>query len=200
MLKRAKIPIWSLGTVQMTPRTREFILKAYTVRHTDRRSRYNWSTGYKTFVALQMSFLTFSVYVGSAIYSAGIAGPNPDSVTNHFDVSQTSALVGLTTFVLGYGIGPMIWSPLTEFPAIGRLPVYVGTLIVFVGLQFPTIYAPNIQTLLAMRFFAGFFGSPCLAVGGATMGDMFRPKHLAYALGVWGCGAVSGPVFGPLLG
>lgn len=184
----------------MTPRTREFILKAYTVRHTDRRSRYNWSTGYKTFVALQMSFLTFSVYVGSAIYSAGIAGPNPDSVTNHFDVSQTSALVGLTTFVLGYGIGPMIWSPLTEFPAIGRLPVYVGTLIVFVGLQFPTIYAPNIQTLLAMRFFAGFFGSPCLAVGGATMGDMFRPKHLAYALGVWGCGAVSGPVFGPLLG
>jgi DHA1 family multidrug resistance protein-like MFS transporter len=29
---------------------------------------------------------------------------------------------------------------------------------------------------------------------------MFAPKHLAYALGVWGCGAVSGPVFGPLLG
>ncbi|KAK1925413.1 MFS general substrate transporter [Papiliotrema laurentii] len=166
----------------------------------DPENPYNWSTWYKSFVAVQMSFLTFAVYVGSSIYSSGISGPNTDSITNVFDVSQTSGLVGLTVFVLGYGIGPMLWSPLTEFPSVGRLPVYIGTLLVFVALQFPTIYANNIHTLLAMRFLAGFFGSPCLAVGGATMGDMFAPKHLAYALGVWGCGAVSGPVFGPLLG
>jgi DHA1 family multidrug resistance protein-like MFS transporter len=177
-------------------------------------ARYNWSTGYKAFVALQMSFLTFAVYVGSSIYSSGISGPNPDSVTQHFDVSQTTGLVGLTVFVLGYGVGPMLWAPVSEFPQVGRLPVYVGTLVIFVGVQFPTIYANNIHTLLAMRFLAGFFGSPCLAIGGATMGDvsvekwrmvqtdyqMFKPKHLAYAIGVWGCGAVCGPVLGPLLG
>ena len=29
---------------------------------------------------------------------------------------------------------------------------------------------------------------------------MFRPKQLAYALGIWSCGAVCGPHFGPLLG
>jgi len=40
-----------------------------------------------------------------------------------FDVSMTTALVGLTVFVLGYGISPMIWAPLSEFPSIGRLPV-----------------------------------------------------------------------------
>ncbi|WVR06123.1 hypothetical protein IAU60_003153 [Kwoniella sp. DSM 27419] len=158
----------------------------------DPENPYNWSTSYKCFVAMQMSFLTFAVYIGSAIYSSGIEG-----VMAQFTVSQTTALVGLTTFVLGYGVGPMIWSPLSEFPQIGRMPVYVLTLFVFVGLQFPTIYANNIHTLLAMRFFAGFFGSPCLAVGGATMGD---PKHLAYAIGIWGCGAVCGPVIGPLLG
>ncbi|WVQ97280.1 hypothetical protein IAU59_004391 [Kwoniella sp. CBS 9459] len=161
----------------------------------DPENPYNWSTGYKSFVALQMSFLTFAVYIGSAIYSSGLEG-----VMEQFDVSQTTALVGLTTFVLGYGVGPMIWSPLSEFPNIGRMPVYIFTLFIFVALQFPTIYANNIHTLLAMRFLAGFFGSPALAVGGATMGDMFRPKHLAYAIGVWGCGAVCGPVIGPLLG
>jgi len=166
----------------------------------DPENPYNWSTPYKSFVAFQMALLTFSVYIGSSIYSSGIQGPNPDSVTQHFDVSVTTALVGLTVFVAGYGVGPMIWSPLSDFPAVGRLPVYVVTLVIFVGLQFPTIYANNIHTLLAMRFFAGFFGSPCLAIGGATMGDMFRPKHLAYAIGVWGCGAVCGPVIGPLLG
>jgi len=30
--------------------------------------------------------------------------------------------------------------------------------------------------------------------------QLFRPKHLAYAIGVWGCGAICGPIFGPLLG
>jgi len=85
--------------------------------------RYNWSTGYKSFVALQMSLLTFAVYIGSSIYSAGIAGPNPDSITKHFNASETTALVGLTVFIIGYGIGPMVWAPLSEFPQIGRLPV-----------------------------------------------------------------------------
>lgn len=166
----------------------------------DAENPYNWSSVYKSFVAFQMGALTFSVYIGSSIYSAGITGPNPDSVTKHFNVSDTTALVGLTVFIAGYGIGPMLWAPLTEFPQIGRLPVYVITQIAFVALQFPTIYANNIHTLLAMRFLAGFVGSPALAVGGATMADMFPPKYLAYAIGVWGCGAICGPVLGPLLG
>lgn len=68
-----------------------------------------------------MALLTFAVYVGSSIYSAGIAGPN--SIMSEFDVSMTTALVGLTVFVLGYGFSPMLWAPLSEFPNIGRLPV-----------------------------------------------------------------------------
>ncbi|KAK8866180.1 hypothetical protein IAR55_001331 [Kwoniella newhampshirensis] len=161
----------------------------------DPENPYNWSTAYKSFVACQMSFLTFAVYIGSSIYSAGLEG-----VMAQFTVSQTTALVGLTVFVLGYGVGPMLWSPISELSNVGRMPVYIGTLFIFVALQFPTIYANNIHTLLAMRFLAGFFGSPALAIGGATMGDMFSLKHLAYAIGVWGCGAVCGPVLGPLLG
>ncbi|WWD17614.1 hypothetical protein CI109_102055 [Kwoniella shandongensis] len=161
----------------------------------DPENPYNWSTSYKAFVACQMSFLTFAVYVGSSIYTAGLEG-----VMEQFTVSQTTALVGLTVFVLGYGVGPMLWSPISELSNVGRMPVYISTLFIFVALQFPTIYANNIHTLLAMRFLAGFFGSPALAIGGATMGDMFVPKYLAYAIGVWGCGAVCGPVLGPLLG
>jgi len=133
-----------------------------------------------------MALLTFAVYVGSAIYTAGISGPN--SIMSEFDVSMTTALVGLTVFVLGYGFSPMLWAPLSEFPSVGRLPVCeflvnrgskegaydidMGTLFIFVALQFPTIYANNIHTLLAMRFLAGWFGGPALAIGGATMGDV----------------------------
>jgi DHA1 family multidrug resistance protein-like MFS transporter len=132
------------------------------------------------------------------VMSSGIAGPN--SIMSTFDVSQTSALVGLTLFVLGYGLGPMIFSPLSEMPSIGRNRLYIGPLTVFVALQFPTIYARNFNTVLAMRFLAGFFGSPALATGGATLADIFAPQHITYSLGIWGCAAVCGPTLGPLLG
>lgn len=64
----------------------------------------NWSTGKKVFVTFQICLLTTAVYMGSAIYTAGIV-----DIQHDFNVSQTSALVGLTLFVLGYALGPMVW-------------------------------------------------------------------------------------------
>jgi len=54
--------------------------------------------------------------------------------------------------------------------------------------------------LLAFRFLTGFFGSPVLATGGASIGDIYRPKTRAYAMTIWGIAAVSGPTMGPLVG
>ncbi|KZT53725.1 MFS general substrate transporter [Calocera cornea HHB12733] len=155
----------------------------------------NWSTGRKVFVTALICLLTFSVYIGSAIYSPGI----PD-VSQEFGASSTTAALGLTLFVFGYGLGPMFLAPLSEIPSIGRNPPYLATLAIFVALQYPTALATNIHTLLALRFLAGFFGSPSLATGGATLSDMFGPAHRPYAIGIWGLAAVCGPVLGPLVG
>ncbi|KAI4130313.1 MAG: hypothetical protein LQ347_003435 [Umbilicaria vellea] len=96
--------------------------------------------------------------------------------------------------------GPMLWAPLSEIPQIGRNPLYLGTLFVFVILQLPVALAPNFATLLAFRFITGFFGSPVLATGGASIGDIYRPMRRAYPIAVWGVAAVCGPVLGPLVG
>ena len=110
--------------------------------------------------------------------------------------SMLTAFQGLTLFVAGYGVGPMLWAPLSEIPQIGRNPIYIGTLIVFVGLQLPVIFAKNFGMLLAFRFITGFVGSPVLATGGASVADMFRPQKRAYGIAIWGISAVSGPVLG----
>lgn len=44
---------------------------------------------------------------------------------------------------------------MSEIPQIGRNPVYIGTLIAFVVLQLPVIYARNFAMLLAFRFLTG---------------------------------------------
>lgn len=127
------------------------------------------------------------MYIGSAIYTAGIQG-----VMMTFGVSQVAATLGLTLFVLGYALGPMVWAPMSEIPQIGRNPVYIGTLLVFVVFQVPTALATNFGMLLAFRFLTGFIGSPSLATGGASIGDMYSPSKRTYGLAVWGIGAVSG--------
>ena len=64
----------------------------------------NWSTPKKLFVTFQICLLTTSVYIGSAIYTAGLEG-----VEAQFHVSPVKALLGLTLFVIGYALGPMVW-------------------------------------------------------------------------------------------
>ena len=70
------------------------------------------------------------------------------------------------------GTGPLLFSPLSEIPIIGRNPPYIITFAIFVILCVPTALVDNFAGLLVLRFLQGFFGSPCLATGGATFGDL----------------------------
>ncbi|KAF7978652.1 hypothetical protein HWV62_45166 [Athelia sp. TMB] len=155
----------------------------------------NWSLRKRSFVAFSISLLTFSVYVGSAIYTSSIP-----SLMVSFGISQTRATLGLTLYVLAYGMGPMILAPLQDMASIGRNPVYIGGLAAFLLFNTAIIEAPNSSTVLAFRFLSGFVASPALATGGASMGDIFPPQALPYVIGIWALGAVAGPILGPVIG
>jgi DHA1 family multidrug resistance protein-like MFS transporter len=87
-----------------------------------------------------------------------------------FGVGEFKAALGLALYVLGYGLGPLILSPMSEIPAFGRNVPYVVTFAIYVILTVPTSLVDNLGGLLVLRFLLGFFGSPCLANGGASMG------------------------------
>lgn len=69
----------------------------------------NWSFFKKCAATGQVCLLTVSIYIGSAIYTAGVR-----DVEEYFSISEVAAVLGLTTFVLGYGIG--------EFPPHTSIP------------------------------------------------------------------------------
>jgi hypothetical protein len=60
----------------------------------------NWSSARKAWVIFQTCLLTFAIYLGAAIYTAGIP-----YITVEFHVGTVAATVGLTAFVAGYGLG-----------------------------------------------------------------------------------------------
>lgn len=110
-----------------------------------------------------------AVYAASSMYVPGEQG-----VSAEFKVGATPAALGLAMYVLGYGIGSLLFAPLSEIPAIGRNWVYVPTFFLFVILSIPTAIVKNYAGLLVLRFITGFLGSPCLANGGASVGDIVR--------------------------
>ncbi|RDW63565.1 hypothetical protein BP6252_11110 [Coleophoma cylindrospora] len=155
----------------------------------------NWSGGKKSFVVFILCFYTSTVYCAGPIYSTATEG-----IVNHFGISPVAASLGLALYVLAYGIGDLLFAPLTEIPIVGRNHVYYLTAIVFWVLSFPAAVVNNFGGLLALRFWMGFFGSPALANGGATVGDLYALIYVPYGLSWWVLSAWCGPAIGPLIG
>ena len=154
----------------------------------------NWSGRKKGFVTAQICLYTMAVYMGSSIYTA-----SEPAIIEIFGTTQTVASLGLALYVLGYGTGPLLFSPLSEIPSVGRNPPYILSLIVFVLLWIPAGLVNNVPGLLVLRFLQGFFGSPCLATAGATLGDMYNILQLPYLMTIWVSAATMGPSLGPLI-
>ena len=160
----------------------------------DSENPQNWSQGKKNLVVFQIYFYTLAVYIGSAIIT-----PSQPYLEEIFGVSPEVASMGLSLYVAGYGIGPLLFAPMSEIPIVGRNPPYMVTFGIFVILSIGTACVNNFPALMVLRFLQGFFGSPCLATGGASIGDLFNLLKLPYYLTGWAAFATIGPAIGPII-
>lgn len=114
-----------------------------------------------------------------------------DQMNAEFGTSRFTATLGLSLFVFGLGISPMVLGPLSEF--YGRRPIYIVAYIFFTIWLIVCAVAPNIQTMLAARFFDGLSGSAFLSVAGGTVGDMFNRQQLQAPMMVYSAAPFLGP-------
>ncbi|KAK1814417.1 hypothetical protein LTR12_011150 [Friedmanniomyces endolithicus] len=160
----------------------------------DQSNPQNWSYLKKSLVLLQLCLYSFAAYGASSMYVSGEEG-----VMEEFNVGSTAAALGLAVYVLGYGVGPLLFAPLSEIAAVGRNWVYAPTFFLFVVLSIPTALVRNYAGLLVLRFLTGFFSSPCLANGGASIGDMYSFIELPIYLSGWTVASFWGPALGPVV-
>jgi DHA1 family multidrug resistance protein-like MFS transporter len=75
----------------------------------------NWSQRKKSWTAFLICLYSFIVYAGSSIYVSSTL-----LVMQRFGVGEFKASLGLALYVLGYGIGPLLFAPLSE----GKYPLF----------------------------------------------------------------------------
>ncbi|PVI06532.1 MFS general substrate transporter [Periconia macrospinosa] len=154
----------------------------------------NWPMWQKVLVTFILCFWTFAVYVGSSIYTS-----SQEAVVEIFGVSHVEGALGLSLYVLGYGLGSLIFSPLSEIPAVGRNPPYFISGFLFVILCIPTSLVNNFPGLMILRFLLGFMCSPSLSTTGASLGDIWAPPQFPFAIALFAIVATMGPSCGPTI-
>lgn len=155
-------------------------------------SPLNWSRRSKFTLLGVVSSCAFAVTCTSSIISNAYDGIQAD-----LHVSKEVAILGLSLFVVGLGIGPMLLGPLSEF--YGRRPIYLASFTAFVLLGLPVSFANNAAVFFIFRFLTGFCGSAFLSVAGGTVSDVYSAKDLFVPMSIYTNSPFLGPVFGPLL-
>ncbi|KAH7273204.1 major facilitator superfamily domain-containing protein [Fusarium solani] len=155
----------------------------------------NWPTLVKSFVMADVMLLNFSFYAASAIFT-----PSIPLIEEKLGANASQGTLGLSLFVIAYGIGPLILSPLSNLPSIGRSPVYVLGSLAFCLINIGTALAKNVSTILVLRFIGGFVGSAPISVGGATLMEIYGPPEVPYAIAFYAVSGVCGPILGPIFG
>lgn len=130
--------------------------------------------------------------------SSSILTPGVPYLEQKYNVSPEVAELSMALVLVGYAIGPMIWSPVAE--AWGRRWQWTPPTILFVIFQIPVGIEPNFQTVLVVRFLQGLFGSASIIGLGSSMADIWPPDIRGVIFGINAFAIYAAPCFGPLLG
>jgi multidrug resistance protein len=153
---------------------------------------HNWSRAYRWYITLVASALVVCIAYGSSIVTGGLG-----LIEDKYHVSLEVAILTCSIMVCGFAVGPLLWSPLSEI--IGRRPVYIISLALYVIFNIPCALAPNIGCLLACRFLCGVFSSSGLSLAGGTIADVWNIEERGMAIAFFAAAPYCGPVIGPIV-
>ena len=159
----------------------------------DPRNPMLWPQWKKWFITLTVAFATLAVAFVSSAYTGSIA-----QVIEEFHCSQEVATLGVSLFVLGFAIGPLLWAPLSEL--YGRQLLFIGTYAMLTAFNAGGAGAHSIGTLIVLRFFAGTFGASPLTNAGGVIADMFPASQRGLGMSIFAAAPFLGPVIGPIVG
>jgi multidrug resistance protein len=159
----------------------------------DPENPYNWPRPKKWAMTYLTAFAVLCIAFSSSSYSGGI-GP----VIRALHASQDEAILGVSLYVLGFGLGPLIFAPFSE--TFGRRKVFIGSYLPFTLFHLGGALAQNVPTLLITRFFAGACGSAPLTNSGGIIADIWNSRDRGTATTLFAMAPFMGPVLGPAIG
>ncbi|KAI1474180.1 MFS general substrate transporter [Daldinia eschscholtzii] len=130
-------------------------------------------------------------------YAAGAYSESADLIAAEFNTTRESALVGVTTFCIGFAIAPMILAPFSEIN--GRYPIFAIAGVVFVVFQAVCGVVTNLAGMLVARFLKGVGGSVFSTMVGGVIADMYDKEDRNTPMALFSGAVLVGTGLGPLV-
>ncbi|KAF2869934.1 major facilitator superfamily domain-containing protein [Massariosphaeria phaeospora] len=134
----------------------------------------------------------------SPLASSTIAPGMPFVNREFHNTSTILTTLTVSIFVLGFAIGPLFLSPLSEI--YGRRIVLNMSNIVFCAFTLGCALSPSLASLIIMRVLSGIGASACLTIGAGVISDLFPVEQRGKAMAMYSLGILFGPILGPICG
>ncbi|TFY83415.1 hypothetical protein EWM64_g590 [Hericium alpestre] len=140
--------------------------------------------------------------VASASLIAGLASniynPAINQIIQELHATSGEISLSLSLFILFQGVVPLLWSALSELR--GRKIVYVTSIAISVVGCIVAAEAHSIGVLIGMRCLQAVGSSAVMAIGAATLADIYEPAERGKMMGIYYAAPQLGPSLGPIVG
>lgn len=147
---------------------------------------------FKWAITIISAISTLAVSFTSSAYSGSII-----SINKEFHASTEVVILGVSMFVLGFAIGPLLWAPFSEL--YGRQKLFFLTYMALTAFNAAGAAAPNMAALIVLRFMAGAWGSSPLTNSGGIIADLFTAHERGIAASIFAMAPFLGPALGKSL-
>ncbi|TGJ87585.1 hypothetical protein E0Z10_g1214 [Xylaria hypoxylon] len=130
-------------------------------------------------------------------YTAGAYSPPIDLIAAELQTTHEIALLGVTTFCLGFAYAPMVLAPFSEIN--GRYPVFAAAGVVFTVFQAACGLVTTVPGMLLARFFKGVGGSVFSTMVGGVISDLYDKEARNTPMALFSGSVLVGTGLGPLI-
>lgn len=152
---------------------------------------YKWSFKKKLMTVAILCLNCLGVTMGSSNFASCVP-----QIMAEYGVIEVVGILGITLYVFGFALGPVVYGPLSEL--YGRRNLLIISSFGFTLFQFAVATGENLQTILICRFFAGCVGAAPLAVIPAAMSDMFDNYSRGKVVSIFSLTVFLGPILTPV--
>lgn len=131
--------------------------------------------------------------IAMALYTPAMA-----EVVTAFGTTNSLVKMTLTLYFAGFASAQLIAGPVSD--ALGRRPVIIAFMALFVVASLLAMVAPTIETLIAARFMQGVGASAGVAISRALIRDMFEGDESSKIMNLMGIILAVAPAMAPALG
>lgn len=141
-------------------------------------------------------YLVFISALGSFVND--MYTPSLPAMCKWFGCSVSVAQMGLTTGMIGLGVGQLLLGPISD--RYGRLPVLYSSIALFIVAAVASVFSTSIHIFNACRFFQGVGASGGYFLARTIPADIYAGRNLAKLMaligGINGIAPASAPVIG----